>query len=274
MPTHPYFCLLGATDPEMRRIEALLEQLGIPFAIATYGGVRVHPGNAYQADPMDVLPDLQIIYVECEPRILPEGRTFIRIDHHRPGDPGYDLMPDMFWHAASLGQLWKLFSADVTPLPDDLILAALDHCPGAALRGECSSVAPDAVLERKLIEIASATNTSLEEVRTRIAQRSVGLLEAPILYFHDQPVIDLRAEYLGEGYNLDLLVTKTAALAGGHAVLLRHRDHLGGLEKWSLSGHASPRLIEDFLAWAISQGLVDIYGVPSRGYAGGYVPEL
>lgn len=42
--------LLGAADPEMEAIEAILTSCGKPFCYATVGGVRCHPGNAYKAD--------------------------------------------------------------------------------------------------------------------------------------------------------------------------------------------------------------------------------
>ena len=42
--------ILGASDPEMERIEALLMQTKCHFVYATANGRRVHPGNAYKAN--------------------------------------------------------------------------------------------------------------------------------------------------------------------------------------------------------------------------------
>src|SRR5690606_3150380 len=65
-------------------------------------GERVHPGNAYRC-PIPVAPEGATVYaVECIDT-LPEG--WVRIDHHRPGDPGYGRPPSEFLSASSLGQV-------------------------------------------------------------------------------------------------------------------------------------------------------------------------
>lgn len=74
------------------------------------------------------------------------------------------------------------------------------------------------------------------------------------------------------GYSLKLLSAQVAATVEGVAVLLQHKDVEGGPVKWSLSGEVLPETVEAFMeGWGPAQGLEKIYGVPSRGYAGGYV---
>lgn len=95
--------VLGAPDPEMEAIEGLLRQCGEEIIYATdEGGRRVHPGNAYRC-PVPEVPEGSTVYaVECIDT-LPDG--WVRIDHHRPGDPGYGRPPVEFMPASSIGQV-------------------------------------------------------------------------------------------------------------------------------------------------------------------------
>lgn len=95
--------ILGASDPEMEMIEELLRACGEEVIHALDDrGERVHPGNAYRC-PTPEVPDGATVYaVECIDT-LPEG--WVRIDHHRPGDPGYGRSPEEFLPASSIGQV-------------------------------------------------------------------------------------------------------------------------------------------------------------------------
>ncbi len=109
--------ILGAADPEMEAIEALLHECGERVAYALDDrGQRVHAGNAYRCMPLDHdLPaDDQshpetVYWVECDvddahSRVT-DGPGLRRIDHHRPGDPGHGQPPAEFLPASSLGQM-------------------------------------------------------------------------------------------------------------------------------------------------------------------------
>src|SRR5690606_29652708 len=95
--------ILGAPDPEMELIERLLRKCGESVVYATdENGKRVHPGNAYRC-PVPAVPEGATVYaVECID-VIPEG--WVRIDHHRPGDPGYGCPPSVFFPASSIGQV-------------------------------------------------------------------------------------------------------------------------------------------------------------------------
>lgn len=95
--------ILGAPDPEMKLIEQLLRSCGETIVYAAdEDGRRVHPGNAYRC-PVPEVPEGSTVYaVECIDK-LPEG--WVRIDHHRPGDPGYGRPPGEFLTASSIGQV-------------------------------------------------------------------------------------------------------------------------------------------------------------------------
>ena len=271
--------ILGCPDPEMNRIEEILKEHGCSVQYAMKDGKRCHPGNAYQADniyvffglqedPIDIV-GMSIVLVECQPAGVAD---FVRVDHHRPGDPGYGQPASQYWLASSLGQIYTLLGIHEIP-HEDKILAAMDHSPAGAIRGECPGVSAQEVLDRKVAEVARGTKSSPEEVMERIGHYRAMLESAPKIEMAGQVLKDLRSEYLGEGYSLSLLAAQAAALAGGHTALLRHRDAMGKPEKWSVSGHATPETVNAFMMWGPKNGLVkeSMYGVPERGYAGGYL---
>lgn len=100
--------ILGASDPEMTLIEELLRACGEEYIYALDDrGERVHPVNSYRC-PTPVVPEGSTVYaVECID-VLPEG--WVRIDHHRPGDPGYGLPPEEFLTASSIGQVLSVLA--------------------------------------------------------------------------------------------------------------------------------------------------------------------
>jgi hypothetical protein len=99
--------VLGASDPEMERIEQLLRDAGerVEYAVAPGRDgamARVHPGNAYAATGPAV--DGPVILVECD---LSGGihQVVGLVDHHRPGDPGYGAPPEEAVRRSSIGQV-------------------------------------------------------------------------------------------------------------------------------------------------------------------------
>ena len=106
--------ILGTSDPEMAAVERLLRELGEAVVYATIDHKRCHAGNAYSKDIQSVNGEgyrHQDIYsVECAGHYYQYGDSFTvnfenRIDHHRPGDPGYGKPPAEYWQASSLGQV-------------------------------------------------------------------------------------------------------------------------------------------------------------------------
>lgn len=110
--------ILGAADPEMERIEALLRECGecIVYASRDESGRRVRAAEAYEPYLSMIEPpggttwrgsSEPVVYcVECA---APAGFTAVDdvrvIDHHRPGDPGYGRPPSEFMTASSIGQV-------------------------------------------------------------------------------------------------------------------------------------------------------------------------
>lgn len=262
--------ILGARDPEMDAIQAFLEEWGLPFAYArNLDGSRVDGRTAYGAQatvPEGMLP----IFIESS---VPGVEPLARIDHHREGDPGYDLPPARSLEASSIGQLFKMLG--IEPPHDVVVLAAMDHSFAAAASGEVPGVAPEEVIDLKIAEIAKATGAAADEVRDLVGNYSVLVDKAASLNLgpdDDMLVQDLREFPLDAGYSLSYLTLQVAIVQAGQAALIRARDSAGGPDKIMLTGRVSEELAKTFMRdWAPAQGLVNVYGVPRRGYAAGYL---
>lgn len=138
--------ILGAADPEMNAMEKMLTQAGQYCVYATAEGTRCHPGNAYKADSFESPVEgetgvinagngSEVAFIECggpiERFFADMGVPAHRIDHHRPGDPGFGLPPAQFWEGSSIGQLYTLLGLEATP--EALLVAAKVKAPGMGL---------------------------------------------------------------------------------------------------------------------------------------------
>lgn len=106
--------ILGASDPEMKRIEDILNENNLEYYYAgfeTKSGnfLRVYAGNAYNFDYLikwnykkkfttSNLRDY--IFIECCPAHI--EKTILSayskiIDHHKSGDPGFGLPPHVYY---------------------------------------------------------------------------------------------------------------------------------------------------------------------------------
>src|SRR5690606_7379281 len=95
--------ILGASDPEMEAIEGLLRECGETMIYATdESGRRGQPGDAYRCPGPEVAEGATVYAGECID-VLPEG--WVRISHHRPGDPGYGRPPAEFLPASNIRQV-------------------------------------------------------------------------------------------------------------------------------------------------------------------------
>jgi len=254
----------------MELIERLLRKCGESVVYATDAlGYRVHPGNAYRC-PTPSVPEGSTVYaVECID-VLPEG--WVRIDHHRPGDPGYGCPPSVFFPASSIGQVIteldllgvadRLSAADII---EAIHAAAADHCLAAAYRGECPGVDPDALMRWRVKTRAAFQGRSAEELLADVERARAALREAPSIDLGaGASVRDMRDTFVPE--------LPEAAVRDGVAYLgvVTDRD---GCRKVVLGGHTTPETVRTFMdQWAPAQRLVAIYGDPARGFAGGYLP--
>lgn len=257
--------ILGAIDPEMREIERVLGKHGYPAAWAAVGQQTCSSATAYDADSAVhiargkrqaqlILPRQPVVFIECA---VSHINPTLRIDHHNPGDAGFDCGPRDYLRGSSLGQLLALLNLE--PDPTQRLLAAADHCLTAAYQGECPGVDPDELLFMRASWQAKMTYRSFGVVMSSI-------LEAARL---------VRERYdpqAGAALFLDPTLTvpdlpEGAARAG---MPVRYRSmEPGGLIKEMIKG-ASPDAITAFMEENHKLGR-RVYGNPYRGYAGTYL---
>ncbi len=309
--------VLGASDPEMAAIEKLLTGLGEAVAGATVDGKPVHPGNAYQADGWAAI-NFPTYQVECDVGGDPQLQQLVQggglqaptsIDHHREGDPGWGRPPAEYWEASSIGQVVaELFhlgvldtcEIDELPIPDARLIAASDHCPAAAYRGECPGVEPDELMEWRASTRAAFQGRPVAEFLVDIKSAREMLETAPIL------ALDQCETCLGNGEHHTLFLTCTecqgtrgrglvrdmraelvpelpeAALRDGVAYIAipatggrRGNSTSSGdpRRKVVLGGHTTEEHRKAWPKFAEFLGLTDCYGGDvARGFAGGYLP--
>lgn len=247
------FFILGANDPEMREIVQVLTAAGEKFAYACQRGARVRATNAYSANSISgALPEgAELVFVECAVLFL---NPAIIIDHHQPGHPGYDCAPADYLNGSSLGQVLSLLGKEPTEL--QRIICAADHCPDAAYRGECPGVSPSALADWRLESKAAVKGLTVEELRRRVEEQRVCLQNAERV-----DIAGTQVAWMPESTD----ETPDAAARYGIPFMYRTSEK-DGREKLGILG-APPAAIE---AWMAACGLKNVYGCPSRGYAGGY----
>ena len=257
--------VLGAQDPEMREIEKTLASAGRPWLHAAVRGRRCSAQTAYQADGVVRLgldgvhraavlpPRAPTVFVECG---LVDRTPLIRVDHHHPGDPGYEAPPERYLDGSSLGQVLQLLERE----PDETqrLLAAGDHCLTAAYQGACPGVDPGELLFLRAAWQAKMSGRTLSDVVE-------GILDAArrVKRHHDSE--------FGESRFFDpTRIPKDLAEGAAYAGLpVRYRALLpNGVLKEMLKG-AAPGHIERFMAEHEQAGR-PVYGNPHRGYAGTY----
>lgn len=264
--------VLGGMDPEMISIAAACRGLGIRTLQAAVDGLPVHPGNAYKANGFvngGIHTDDYVISVECE---VVDLRVDFAADHHRPGDRGYGRPPEEFWGASSIGQVFQHMTDGGIPAMDVVnafgserfLVAASDHCPSHAFQGRCPGI-DIAELKAMRARNSAAFNNMSEEEWTATVDAAIEQLRA-------LPV----ATAGGGEYRVST----------EDIPLLNHAQLIAGLPvQYVMSGNArdprckvgllggEPEMISAWMAEKLSTGeLVDVYGDPQRGYAGGYLP--
>lgn len=198
---------------------------------------------------------------------------------------GYYHVPSIGWvYVVSRGGFELGVSVDAIVIPDRFVLcAAADHCLAAAYRGDCPGVDPDALMRWRVETRAAFQGRLAEDVLADIARARETLRAAPLVELSEP----LACEYHGATYEpgcgacshsvvYDLRGDSVpelpeAASREGVAYLATVADR-DGRRRVVLGGNASPEVVRAFMdTWAPGQGLVDLYGDPARGFAGGYM---
>jgi len=279
-----YLFALGAKDPEMDRIEELLIEHGCSYGymskfVSSNGDFeRVHAGNAYAGETNHIIHEdgdygddehRTVVFVECD-FTANYKLPFERIDHHRSGDPGYDMGPDQFWEASSIGQLYNFLSLE-NPPEEDLLLAAMDHCLNAAMQGKCPDIDVDKLLKKKIADIGVAKDIPLAIVEGIIRHWEMVLPQVSTMDMDGTTVY--MVPHTGYGYSPQYLCVQVVAVIQQVPILIELQNNPGEDMRYHLCGDVSPELATYFLDEYVSDyGLTKPYGVPDRGYAGGHIP--
>lgn len=198
---------------------------------------------------------------------------------------------------------WIVSSGSVDPatgrpwfsvIPSKYVLtAAADHCLGAAYAGKCPGVAPSELRRHRVAEKATYQGVPEEVIETQIEDAKNIILDADRLslghtnefgicigcgnkvestaddeawdYCTCPSVADLR-DHPGTIPQLP-----EAAAIAGMAFVAKGLPHPQDQRVKIIIQAASPEEVTAFMTWAAKQGLVDLYGDPARGFAGGYM---
>ncbi len=301
MLSNKYF-LLGAEDPEMNIIESILKEMKYNYQYATVDKTIVHPSNAYFAD--DINCDLEsIVFVECDISGNFKSKG-LSIDHHASGDYGFKKNYKQFLEASSIGQLFKLIlkfdhekAIDVFELeteqknsqhkdyyyennswkldlksktiiiPQSIVdTAAIDHCLLDAYRGRCKGIDVESLLNNRITSFSYSFNVPHDEI-LELFHFVANLIEG-----RKEDIVDLTHINLYFGYTLNYLIIREASSYQNIPVVVKTRNDKncnGKLMFFSLKANQineikNTCIYKDFL-------LYNVFGVPSRGYAGGLI---
>lgn len=246
--------ILGNTDSEMVEIARVVKAAGHLTFNACIKGQKVNAETAYQGDSLSKpLPNnAQIVFVECSVA----GLTPIhRVDHHNPGDFGYNQPPANYLEASSLGQVLKILGLAATR--EQRIIAAADHCPTHAYRGECPGVNVLDLKEWRTADRAMRRQVSFETMEQAILLAKARLESAEQITFQGEAI-----SWIG-----DAIGEFSEASARFDIPFMYQMTVKDGRTKVGIIG-AAPSVIA---AWMSECGLGQVYGNPARGYAGGYV---
>lgn len=266
--------IFGGVDAEEQAARAVARAAGCVLATATLEGVKVHGGNAYCADGYivdegDYSLVQDVIIFECSANC---GGSFLVVgncDHHNPGDHGYSMGADQYWEASSLGQLCIILGAERTHELE--LIAAGDHCPADAYKGNCPGVDPEEFLHFRIVGKVAfyASNPRIpskteEEIRADILLAQEKLATAPSV----NGVRDLR-----EAGKIEELPEAALSIGEAYMATLPDTDREGnrtGNTKIVLGGHTTPETVERFMGWgnSLPNRVGDAYGNPTRGFAG------
>ena len=174
-------------------------------------------------------------------------------------------------------------------VPDDLVYtAAADHCLGAAYAGECQWWEDDVRCGVDPTDLGRHRAASRARHQGRTVEAVLADIESTQAALHAAPLVTLRSWVAG----LHCDECRMPEYCATHVVDMRREPpwpelpeaatRLGvgylsgplespdGRRKLTVSGDAEQ--VRAFLDhWAPAQGLVDCYGDPARGFAGGYL---
>jgi hypothetical protein len=201
-------------------------------------------------------------------------------------NPGQYLIDenDEWWVCVGQDQ-WKLIPRGL------LYVAAVDHCGPLAFRGRCPGVDPEALLVWRAEDRARAQGRGNVKEMLELTRQAFRV--APKKDFGGKQVADLRGPFCARCGTTESS-SKCSGVQGHHVVkgglpdaldvawvlgvgfIAEMKDDRGSKVVIDGCGKESP-LGEDpvkhFMEWARRSGWSDVYGKPSKGFAGARPPE-
>lgn len=189
-----------------------------------------------------------------------------------------------------ISERWLVGSGSWIVLPEQVVLiAAADHCLGAAYLGKCPGVDSEELMkfranERAKFQSRIEPGVTVEVIISRITETQEALAQAPqIILNHGGPTgcgPDSGYDPLSPDYYSAVCVSDMrrdtpwpelpeAATRVGAGYISGPLIGPDGKKKFTCSGN--PEQVRAFMEnWAPVNGLTGIYGDPARGFAGGY----
>lgn len=293
--------ILGAKDPEMDAIASMLLQLGYDHVEGAIKGERCNRTNAYTLDR--IYSDKELVFIESS---FEDKVEAIHCDHHNVGDHGYELDHSSFLAASSIGQVLKLiirndfdhavkilglqvssiFSIEedyffdnghwnlacngqtVTICEDVVFIAAFDHCSFEMYQGKCAGVKKDGLVDRRIKALSESLDLTPKAVEAKFKE-----LDSIVTYKKDG-ILDLTFLDLGHNYSLEYLVIRELSLIKSVPIAVMtsttsKEEIIFKLMLLALTPEQVHTVLEEKKFNNFQ--MVNTFGVPSRGYAGGEI---
>jgi hypothetical protein len=324
--TTPVF-ILGRADVEMVVIEELLRDNGFPVFQGVVRGKAANVKNAYHLEAVrpkegtnDSLlsllkkEDAEVVFIECDSesirrRVEQTHHTHLQIDHHHPGDFGFDTDPMWYLSGSSLGQVLEYLvwhtDAPLTEFewhpvnPEDL-----EQDDGCGITFDLVNVEWQihrirngqreyAIIPEYYRWVAAADHClasayqgmcpgvdpeALQEwrLRTRAARKGMEVEDLRAVIESTRSKLRLLEE---DGiadltvYPKGTLPEAPEAAAQEHLAILTSNDsYQRQYRKLSLVGSIAPDRIQTWMDHQTSLGR-EVYGNPTRGYAGAIIHD-
>lgn len=257
--------VLGATDPEMVEIKTIIDQYD-----QEHIQLNCNPRTAYtQKEIIDNIilenkGSKSVILVECG-NSLPHVHIDCEkvIDHHHPSHLTVNYPKEHYFRASSIGQVCELLGH--TPTKRQILAGLCDHNLGEFYKNpEYWGFKKEQILAFRrecIMEETKSDNNTVFRIWQTVSER----------FANKNGFVDL-TEYgqIGNGYDSEYLLHVEYANANGIAFKMLTKD-VGDDRLKLVVGNCSEKQVINFME-ENKNALEGSYGVPSRGFAGGYYP--
>jgi hypothetical protein len=256
--------ILGGMDYEMAAVRDLLNEHEVPWSRASVDRCPVGYDSAYHATsidrPIGKIDTLDFVFVECKVNGI---KPFQICDHHKRGDKGYAMPPELFWEASSIGQVSSLLG--VKPTEENRLIAAADHCLSAAYNGHCPGINRSDFWFWRTALLAKKHKMPINTLRQELGKAIIALKKLPRIEAAGWLYRDASREHLKH------IVEASAVI--GEPVLYVTRCKKTGQSRIGAC-NAPEQALYSWKRYAKNHpNLTKVYGDPVRGIVGAYFLE-